>query len=369
MKIVFRADASVEIGTGHVMRCLALADSLRAKGAICYFICKLHAGNLISFIQSKGHMAYGLPVAKLKEAYTENSQHLPQFDWLGGSQIHDAELCEPILKNLNPDWLVVDHYALSSEWENLLRPHCNKLLVIDDLADRNHNCDLLLDQTFGRSCEDYHSLTPPHCHLLCGPSYALLRQEFASLRPYSLSRREQPEVQELFVNMGGTDKDNVTGQVLNALRKCELLPEQCKITVVMGTTAPWLEDIRKIATKMHRPTRVLVGVNNMAKLMSDSDLAIGAAGATTWERCCLGLPTAIMVLAENQLLAAGLLEKAGVVKTLTAGVTLPRQLNEFIRQVMIHKDYLRDVAIRASNVTDGLGCNRVAQILLPNSIN
>lgn len=194
MKVVFRADASIEIGTGHVMRCLTLADALRARGASCYFICKLHEGNLIKLIESKGYVVYSLALVNLKDERTTYQKSIPHFEWLGGSQSQDAKLCEPVLKSLKPNWLIVDHYALSSEWENLLQPYFDKLFVIDDLADRSHNCDLLLDQTFGRSSEDYHSLTPPNCNVMCGPGYALLRAEFSFLRPYSLSRRDRKSV-------------------------------------------------------------------------------------------------------------------------------------------------------------------------------
>ena len=132
--------------------------------------------------------------------------------------------------------------------------------------------------------------------------------EFAALRAYSLQRRARPQLRQLLITMGGVDKDNATGEVLTALRVCPL-PADCQITVVMGTTAPWLSEVEQLARDMPWPTRVLVGVNDMARLMAESDLAIGAAGATSWERCCLGLPTAMFVLAENQKYAAWLLDR------------------------------------------------------------
>jgi UDP-2,4-diacetamido-2,4,6-trideoxy-beta-L-altropyranose hydrolase len=370
MKIAFRADASLQIGTGHIMRCLTLAGALAARGAECVFICRPHAGNLLDLISSKGYTAHALPDCQAPTG--ANSQPasetpLAHSHWLNATQAADAQACAEILAQLQPDWLVVDHYALDARWEQALKPHYRKLLVIDDLADRPHVCDLLLDQTFGRDAADYSTLVPSNCHLLCGSQYALLRPEFAALRPYSLQRRTQPELRELLITMGGVDKDNATGQVLQALSTCPL-PVDCRITVVMGATAPWLEAVRAQAQNMPWPTRVLVGVSNMAQLMADSDMAIGAAGATSWERCCLGLPTAMMVLAENQIYAARLLEKAGAVQTLTSAPDLVAQLQAFIYQVNSDSSEMKKLIASASDITDGYGCERVTDRLISGAL-
>jgi UDP-2,4-diacetamido-2,4,6-trideoxy-beta-L-altropyranose hydrolase len=306
LKAVFRTDASILIGTGHVMRCLTLADALASKGAQCTFICREHTGNLLEYIRSKGHAVYSLPIGQSTDA------DLAHGEWLGATRAEDAQACAPLLAKIQPDWLVVDHYALDARWEREAGKFCANLMVIDDLADRLHVCSLLLDQTFGRETNDYQALVPENCTLLCGSNYALLRPEFADMRPYSLQRREHPQLKRLLITMGGVDKDNVTTQVLNTLRSCPL-PDDCSITVVMGTTAPWLADVQQQAKTMPWPTTVGVGVCNMAQLMADSDLAIGAAGATSWERCCLGLPTILVVLAANQAMIAEALSNAGAV--------------------------------------------------------
>ena len=299
MKIVFRCDASIQMGTGHVMRCLTLADALAEQGAECHFICREHAGHLLDMIHQRGHKTYGLPLESESQLPDKSSPDLAHSNWLGATQQRDAELCRVVLDELKPDWLVVDHYALDVRWEKLLRPHSKKLMVIDDLADRQHDCDILLDQTFGRDSHDYLQWTPGHCQLLCGSSYALLRPEFAQWREYSLSRREKGQLEHLLVNLGGVDKDNVTIQILKALATSSL-PEYCKITVVMGATAPWTRAVQEQAALMPWPTEIKVGVSNMAELMANSDLAIGAAGSTTWERFCMGLPSILVVLSRNQ---------------------------------------------------------------------
>lgn len=358
MRVAFRTDASLQIGTGHVMRCLTLAKALAAGGAECEFMCREHPGNLLEFIRGQGFPAHPLPLLT-KTARNGSAPETAHGHWLGASQSQDAAACRPILAERVPDWLITDHYALDSSWERALAPHYRKLLVIDDLADRTHACDALLDQTLGRATEDYTSLVPGGCQLLCGSSYALLRPEFAALRSYSLQRRAQPVLRELLITMGGVDKDNATGQILKALYYCPL-PRDCQITVVMGATAPWLDEVHKQAREMPWPTRVLVGVSNMAQLMADSDLAIGAAGATSWERCCLGVPTIMLVLADNQRGIAEALTQAGAAYLLDS-LTLDDQ--RLIGTKHLDPLSLCKMSVAAAAVTDGLGVVQVAEIL------
>jgi UDP-2,4-diacetamido-2,4,6-trideoxy-beta-L-altropyranose hydrolase len=348
LKVAFRADASVQIGIGHVVRCLALADALAVKGAQCTFICREHSGNLIEHIRSKGHDVYGLPLGHGVDADLGHSA------WLGATQTQDLEACCPVLAALQPHWLVVDHYALDACWEVEACKVCTNLMVIDDLADRHHVCNLLLDQTFGRETKDYQALVSENCTLLCGSNYALLRPEFAALRSYSLQRRKHPQLKHLLVTMGGVDKGNVTTQVLNALRDCPL-PGDCSITVVMGGTAPWLADVQQQAKTMPWPTTVRVAVNNMAQLMADSDLAIGAAGGTSWERCCLGLPTIMLVLAENQNAVAVGLAKAGASVVLELNNSLMPQLAISIAEICNPATNLKRMSQNASAVVTGQG--------------
>jgi UDP-2,4-diacetamido-2,4,6-trideoxy-beta-L-altropyranose hydrolase len=363
-KVVFRTDASLQIGTGHVMRCLTLADALAANGEDCQFICRAHEGNLIEFIRSKGYDTHALPVAQDASVASPvsgleaSASQLTHVHWLGNTQVQDAEACAPILAAQCPDWLIVDHYALDARWERALSPHYGKLMVIDDLADRNHACELLLDQTLGRNMADYRALVPADCHLLCGSQYALLRPEFAALRLHSLKRRARPAMRELLIAMGGVDKDNATGQVLEALRACPL-PYDCRITVVMGATAPWLEGVRTQAKDMPWSTRLLIGVSNMAQLMADSDLAIGAAGTTSWERCCLGLPTIMLVLAKNQCKVAQALERLGGVKLIKHGQSVTSQLRKLLFPLVDSPDQLLRMSECVASVVDGSGVNAV----------
>lgn len=371
MKVAFRADASLLMGSGHVMRCLTLADALKAQGADCHFISREHHGHLLEVIRQRGYKINSLvaPVqpaqAAIKNIVKEapNPQQEPgHAAWLGSTWQIDAQETAAILANLQPDWLVVDHYALDQRWEEALAPHYCQLLAIDDLADRPHRCDVLLDQNLGRHPENYAGLVPAHCQVLTGPNYALLRPEFAALRPYSVQRRQaQPALRQLLVTMGGVDQPNATGQVLQILKTCAL-PQESRITVVMGLTAPWLQNVRELATWMPWPTEVVVSVSDMARRMADSDLAIGAAGSTSWERCCLGLPTLMVVLAENQQAGAQALEAAHAARLIGPVIDIATQLPLAVRELTDSKHQMR-MSLAASAITNGQGVEKILQAM------
>lgn len=359
MRIAFRTDASLEIGTGHIMRCLALADALSERGARCSFICSPHVGHLLDLIMQHGHQALALPAL---QQYTNSNRNYKDYaNWLGADWATDADDTQQLLTSMGSelvDWLVVDHYALDHRWEKTLRDSTRRLMVIDDLADRPHDCDLLLDQNLGRFEQDYAGLVSSNTTKLIGPQYALLRPEFSEFRSQSLERRKQNyQLKQLLIAMGGVDKDNVTGQVLDALKACELSSE-LRIKVVMGLNAPWLVKVKELAAQMPWHTEVLVSVNNMARLMTSSDLAIGAAGGTAWERCSLGLPCLTLVLAKNQLASAIALHDAGATIALKSHL----QIVEFMGASQTAKfayEVLTKLSQSAAAVTDGKGCARV----------
>ena len=351
MRVIFRVDASLQMGTGHVMRCLTLAQVLKENGANVEFICRKHKGNLIDKIRSSGFNVHELEI--LEEIEVCNK--LAHSHWLGTTQQQDANDCINILKAEKLDWLIVDHYALDGQWQKRLKPYYAKLMVIDDLADRKHQCDILLDQTFGRQQEDYSALTSKDCQLLLGSQYALLRPEFAKWRAYSLERRSKLEFRRLLVNMGGVDVDNVTEKVLDELKICNL-PSDLKITIVMGSSAPHLESVKSKAIMLPYKTEVKVDVDNMAEIMANSDIAIGAAGATTWERCCLGLPTVQIVTADNQMDIAKNLDSINVI-----------QLYDRKRRLSIDIDnissFTSKMSLASASIVDGRGAPRVERFI------
>ena len=359
MRIVFRADASIKIGTGHVMRCMTLAKALVEKSAEVQFICRDHVGNLIEKIRQQGFTVHTLITSSSDSEQTELKEVPKLFhsEWLEATQQQDAKDCQSILEEIQPDWLIVDHYAIDLAWQKALKPYYQKLMVIDDLGDRQHICDLLLDQNYGTSIDKYQSFVPEHCKILAGAQYALLRPEFSKWREVSLKRRENVRrVKSILITLGGVDPDNYTGKILHQLAKTKL-DLNIEITVIMGATAPYFETVKQQAASMNVKTRVKTNVTNMAELMTNADLAIGAAGATTWERCCLGLPTIQLIIADNQRQIAQVLAKDNVVKL----IDNVEQLSGLVETA---NQWSGDTSQQAARISDGLGCQRVVGQLL-----
>ena len=317
VNIVFRADASRIMGTGHVVRCLTMAESLRARGASCVFVSRDHPGNMLSHIQANGFGVRSLPVSPSAAVVPMVGQPVPAHaNWLGVGWETDAGQTLDAISGVAVDWLVVDHYAIDARWERRLRPASKKLMVIDDLADRSHECDLLLDQNwFGEQTSDrYRSLVPASCRCMLGPSYALLRPEYAELS--ALMPPRDGMVRRVLVFMGGSDPHNQTGDVLDALMQPGL--DQLVVDVVIGVNHRDPQGIaRKVAA---RPaSNLFSGLPSLAGLMARADLMIGGGGSTTWERMCLGLPAVVISIADNQTPTNLAMMKAGHVDFLGQG--------------------------------------------------
>ncbi|MCE5234353.1 MAG: UDP-2,4-diacetamido-2,4,6-trideoxy-beta-L-altropyranose hydrolase [Mizugakiibacter sp.] len=362
MKVAFRTDASLAIGSGHLMRCLTLADALRKRGAACTFVCREHPGHRNDLVRARGFALQPLPPPTVSSGLPGAGK--PRHaGWLGADGSEDAAQTIAAIGTARPDWLIVDHYAVDAAWERRLGPHVRRIMVIDDLADRSHDADLLLDQNLGRREEDYEALVPAGCRLLTGPLYALLRPEFARLREYSLARRRRPGLGHLLIGMGGVDADNATGAVLDALHQAAL-PVDCRVSVVLGSQAPWLAKVREQAARLRQPSEVRVDVADMAELMSESDLAIGAAGTTSWERCCLGLPAIVVVLADNQRSSARALAACGSAQLIGMADDIAANLPPAFAS-LTRADALARMSQSAAAVCDGRGLERVIEYMYP----
>ena len=355
MKFVFRADASIDIGSGHVMRCLALAFALKEKGHSCVFICREHKGNLISFIQKKG---FEVKILAIEINNDSTKKHrLFHSSWLGATQQQDAQACILFLRDIMPDWIIVDHYALDSEWEEKISVYCKSIFVIDDLVDRKHCCDILLDQTLNRQSIDYKDLViSAKTQVLAGTDFALLRPEFSQWREYSLNRRANPVLKKILVNLGGVDKDNITQLVLEELEKSDLA-NYISVDVIMGASAPHRDKIEQFAKMTKLAVTVSVNVSNMAEKLAEADLAIGAAGSSSWERCCLGVPTLLLVLANNQNDIAIALDKQSVAKKVDLSY-----MGNILNTISL--DELKLMIEHSKNLVDGKGIQRVLKIIL-----
>ncbi|HRQ61258.1 MAG TPA: UDP-2,4-diacetamido-2,4,6-trideoxy-beta-L-altropyranose hydrolase, partial [Alphaproteobacteria bacterium] len=254
------------------------------------------------------------------------------------------------------DLVVVDHYGLDAAYERPARTWAKRIVVIDDLADRHHDCDVLIDSTFGRNSSDYKSLVPVHCKILCGANYAMLRPQFAALRAQSLARRATlSSPPRVLISLGSTNVGNVTGKVLAAL---ESYTAPLSLDVVMGSGAAHLDDIKTGTLHIDTP--------NMAALMASADIAIGAGGTTSWERCCLGLPTILIELADNQSLIASSLHDAGAVLNIGLLNDLTAQKIHAALDDILNNAAKREAMIKtASAICDGRGTERILPLLYP----
>lgn len=360
MNVVFRVDASVQIGTGHVMRCLTLAEELRKQGHQCRFICRPHEGHLGEFIQSSG---FGLDLLDhhSKVIPIEGSHTTTHADWLGVSWQKDAEQTANRLAGSRTDWLVVDHYALDGLWEGEIASHVDRVLAIDDIADRPHECHALLDQNLGRQTQDYDKLVPQLASRLIGPRYALLRPEFPEWREKSLARRQHAKLKRVLISLGGVDRTNATGKILTELTRTAL-PPGTRLDIVMGANAPSLQTVQAQAEALPFETTVSINVNDMAERMFLADLSIGAAGSTSWERCCLGLPAIMVILAANQRMIGKALVDAGASLMLDEG-SIADDLGALVNRFAESPGQLQKYSSNASAICDGRGVTRVVTLL------
>lgn len=358
-RVAFRVDASNRIGTGHLMRCLTLAEALRARGASVTFICRAHSGHLMELLRQRGIDVNALPAPEHPTQETGLGHYAA---WLGTSEEEDADRTIAALQDEPPDWLVVDHYALSAIWERRLRRIVRRIMVIDDLANRSHDCDLLLDQNYSLAAEErYKGLVPARCAFMVTPRYALLRPEYVRHRRASPARKEQ--VERLLIFFGGSDPHDMTGRALQALRQPEL--DRVAVDVVIGANNPNRETLlsaisARPLTSSHGPR------DHLADLMEQADLAIGAGGITTWERMCLGVPSIVISIAENQRPACEALRDAGLVRYLGPHDQVRvSDIADALRECIKNSDRLPELSARMQMIVDGLGTSRLAEYLLP----
>lgn len=354
--IIIRADASTGIGTGHVMRCLTLAEELRQRGANIHFLCRAHPGHMGEVIRARGFALTLLPPPVMLFDADDYAT------WLGAPAGEDARQTMEALQGMEVAWLIVDHYAIDEHWEQLLRPHTAKILVIDDLANRHHDCDLLLDQNYGRKDTDYRPLVGGNTMALTGPHYALLRPEYREHRPAS-PKANGVRNKRVLVYFGGADIYNLTGQVLLILTQPEFA--HYHLDVVASENHPYRKELEAMAARLSSVT--LHGTRpHLADLMAEADFAIGAAGATTWERMCLGLPSLVFALAANQQPACRAMAENGLVYYLGAteefDSSLLRQVLYKVEEQTAQSSHLQK---NLMGIVDGYGVKRIGECVIP----
>lgn len=337
------------------MRCLTLADALKQRGVQTRFVSRYMPEHLHDMLDAKGHEFMPLNSGS-DEIILDDLAHA---HWLGASQLADAQDSVQALSDKTWDWLVVDHYALDVRWESVLRPIAKNILVIDDIADRQHDCDVLLDQNFYANMNNrYTDMVPAHCQLLLGPRYALLRKEFRQLRE-QVKPRKGP-VERVLVFFGGVDTDNFTGRTIEALENTGI--EGLHVDVVIGAQHPHREQIESACAKHQFDCHVQT--NHMAELMAAADLAIGAGGSATWERCCLGLPALIVSLADNQTEIAKSLGLLGAAQYIgSKDIASVAVIHKAILDLLQNRNQVEVLSEKAYSIVDGLGVDRLCEVL------
>jgi UDP-2,4-diacetamido-2,4,6-trideoxy-beta-L-altropyranose hydrolase len=367
MRILFRVDASPRIGSGHLTRCLALAERLRQSRCEILLVCRRDRSGASDLIRRAGFDCRLLPEAAER---IDSLAGPPHRDWLGARSETDFEQTVAEMHGAwsRPDLVVVDHYGIDAAWECQMRTITAGILVIDDLADRRHDCTLLVDQTYGRSAKDYQSIVPADCRLLVGSEFALLRDEFTELRPMSLTRRETTSASRLLVAMGGYDPQNLTSRVLSELATVPM--GHATVDVVLGRGAPHLQSVARMCDASPYRATLSVDVADMACRMAKADLAIGSSGTISWERCCLGLPAVVITFARNQHGIARALSEAGAIRYLGDADTViknPGCIAATIAELSDDGNARRLMGERAAAIVDGKGSERVARVLLEES--
>tara|TARA_B100000686_G_scaffold354772_1_gene467102 strand:- start:2277 stop:3368 length:1092 start_codon:yes stop_codon:yes gene_type:complete len=355
-----RTDASVIMGAGHVARCLTLANALRCNGFDVDFICRAHEGNLNNLISSNGFLVHQLP-RLLSTSNVETPRHhgINYPDWLGVSQEKDADETIAALGGTRTDWIIVDHYGLDHQWETKMREHTLRILVIDDLANRFHDCDILLDQNlYSDQYERYRNLTISPCEKLLGPEYALLHPSFRAMRKQHISRTGPAK--RILVSFGGADITNATALVLEALSDPPL--SGLALDVVIGITNPHRNHLENIVNSRKNAT-LHIQTQNMATLMSHADLSIGAGGTTIWERLCLNLFTFTIATAPNQILPLEELRKRNLINHLGSLATVDPVIIKRELDIFLHQSSHQQTEFN-TNLVDGLGVHRTLATIL-----
>jgi UDP-2,4-diacetamido-2,4,6-trideoxy-beta-L-altropyranose hydrolase len=363
MNVFIRTDSSVKLGIGHAMRCLTLADELKKRGCSITFVSSSMLEAVKDLVHGKGYELYFIEGLNKQHDYP-----LPQSN----DNIHskenedeDARQTKDIISVMRNkvEMLIVDHYGLGHKWESQMRTMASSIVVIDDMADRAHDCDVLLDQNlYVNGAGRYDRLVPSYCRKILGPGYALLRPEFKRIRQNKDIKSRGGDVSKILIFIGGTDPSNETAKAIEAVRI--LNRPEIAVDVVTGQANPLRDEI-KIMCASSSSIQYFCGPENLAEIMAGADLSIGAGGSTTWERCCLGLPTLIISVSLNQqAIAEGChREEIGIYLGESKNVT-PEIIKNELERLICNKDEVISMSLKARSYVTGDGAEKVASILL-----
>ena len=344
MNVFIRADAGVEVGYGHVMRCLALAEEFENRGAAVRFISRIMDGDLMEVTRSAGFPVEVLPPA------------VGQFD----ARVDAAATREIIERLGGADWVVADRYGLDRAWDKAVRTAGAKLLVVDDLALNERAADILLNQNYLPGIEKRYDRTlQKSCIRLMGPGYALLRRR---LREARRGVKPRARVNNILIMFGGADTTGATLRSLEAL--APLTAEGLTVTAVTGPNNPDIGRIEQLAAK--RPAiKILRFAEDVLPITMEADLAVGAFGVSIWERLLLGVPSIIVTIADIQELPARALAQDGYAIYLDGSETVTADaIREAVEKYLRNPGALAELSRKGMELVDGEGAGRVADVMI-----
>ena len=348
LRVAFRVDSSLAMGLGHLIRCLALAELLRKSGADCHFVCRNFFDDRCELVQKQG---FKLSVLSPAGSVPGNL--------LGVTPEVDANETLQVLANYRPDWLIVDHYALNKDWEAHQADNLQglRIMIISDRPDRPHHADIVLDQTCGRKREEYDGLLPDTALCYFGADYAVLRPEFTQLRTIALQRRAKTDASHILISFGGGDALNELLLAIGALTR--LAPEfSFSVSLVLGDTSLRTPALLQKARSLSIPIDIIDYADNLPEIMARADIAVGAAGYTALERCCLGLPSVVLTLAENQYDIAEALAKNGACLSVAS---TEKAIADALEKLLKNPKLRLEMAHSASTLCDGKGAKRLME--------
>ncbi len=348
--LAFRLNISRIIGYGHFMRCLNIANEMKKRNKRCIFVINSIPNAICDLLLKYGHEYISLE----ENVYQE-------FDYL-----NDAKSTIDAIKDKDIEWLIVDNYDIDSRWHKLLRVHVKKILVIDDLANRYYDCDLLIDQSYKREEKEYQNYVKKECKLLTGTNYTLLDERYSYLRIKALNRRRNiSNIENIFISVGSIDNYNIINKTINAIKDVswDIKPV---ISISVSSETPNLNDIKALINKSEFDINLNLDDKNVPERIMQADLSIGACGTTTWERCSLGLPSIVIVLSENQKHISRVLSEDNVVIDLGEHKNVDEKLiKQKILLLKSDKKLMNNLSNNGFNLVDGLGVKRLCQYIYP----
>ena len=349
MRIAFFVDAGAQIGTGHLTRCLNLANYCSKLGHEIAFYLFSENTLFLEQISKKGFDAFFHKVRF--EKHGNKVVKLDSFD-----EKTSQKMMLDFVLSFTPTICLADSYFLNQYWVQFFKKYVKKIGFIDDQADRKLCGDFLLDQNLDACWEKYKDLIDNNTVAMFGPEYAIMAPEFSELRNKSITRKLSSKIDRLFINFGGSDPENFTEKTIRAIIKCDKL-KRLKLTIVCGRAYRFEKSLRNFLRYSDFEYECLFNVSNMADLMAKSSIAIGGGGTTALERCCMGLPTLQFIMAENQRQGTLALAEANAVKK----VSNFDEVNKIFGEIN-QSEYI-NMVLSACRLVDGSGAHRVIKNL------